>query len=110
MATGTVSGLPTSGPSSAMSLERRDDGRPRFEGCTSIRQFEMLGKLGEGTFGEVYKARSRTNGSVVALKKILLHNEKEGFPITALREIKLLKLLSHPNVLQLQEMAVERST
>ena len=31
-----------------------------------------------------------------------------GFPITALREIKLLKMLSHPNVLKLEEMAIER--
>lgn len=36
-----------------------------------------------------------------------MHNEKDGFPITALREIKLLKLLSHPNILKLEEMAVE---
>lgn len=36
-----------------------------------------------------------------------MHNEKDGFPITALREVKLLKLLSHPNVLKLEEMAVE---
>jgi serine/threonine-protein kinase BUR1 len=36
-----------------------------------------------------------------------MHNEKDGFPITALREIKLLKLLSHPNVLRLEDMAVE---
>jgi serine/threonine-protein kinase BUR1 len=33
----------------------------------------------------------------------------EKFPITAIREIKLLKALSHPNILQLKEMAVERS-
>ncbi|KAL8707843.1 MAG: hypothetical protein Q9220_007197 [cf. Caloplaca sp. 1 TL-2023] len=38
-----------------------------------------------------------------------MHNEKDGFPITALREIKLLKMLSHPNVLRLEEMAVERT-
>lgn len=66
-------------------------------------------KLGEGTFGEVHKARSRKNGAVVALKKILMHNEKDGFPITALREIKLLKMLSHVNILRLEEMAVERN-
>lgn len=91
------------------SLERDANGTPRFQGCTSIREFEFLGKLGEGTFGEVYKARSKKDNSLVALKKILMHNEKDGFPITALREIKLLKMLSHTNILQLREMAVERS-
>ncbi|KAB8214376.1 kinase-like domain-containing protein [Aspergillus novoparasiticus] len=91
------------------SLERDNNGSSRFRGCTSIREYEFLGKLGEGTFGEVYKARSKRDGSTVALKKILMHNEKDGFPITALREIKLLKMLSHSNILQLREMAVERS-
>lgn len=44
---------------------------------TSIRQ---------GTFGEVFKARSRSDPKkIVALKKVLMENEKEGFPITALR-------------------------
>lgn len=90
------------------SLERTSDGHPRFYGCSSLRAYEILSKLGEGTFGEVYKARSHRTGRTVALKKILLHNEKDGFPITALREIKLLKMLSHPNILKLEEMAVER--
>ena len=56
---------------------------------------------------EVYRARAKRTGKVFALKKIIMHNEKDGFPITALREIKLLKLLSHKNVLELEEMAVE---
>lgn len=67
-----------------------------------------MSKLGEGTFGEVHKAEARASGEIFAMKKILMHNEKDGFPITALREIKLLKMLSHPNVLKLEEMAVER--
>ncbi|KAL4985674.1 Serine/threonine-protein kinase bur1 [Aspergillus falconensis] len=92
-----------------VSLERDSNGRTRFTGCTSIREFEFLGKLGEGTFGEVYKARAKRDGSIVALKKILIHNERDGFPITALREIKLLKMLSHTNIMRLREMAVERS-
>ncbi|EDN06506.1 hypothetical protein HCAG_03109 [Histoplasma mississippiense (nom. inval.)] len=100
--------IPNSSPPSKVPLERDEYGNPRFHGCSNIREFEFLGKLGEGTFGEVYKARSKRSGAIVALKKILMHNEKDGFPITALREIKLLKMLSHPNVLQLQEMAVER--
>lgn len=81
-----------------------------FQGCSRITDYEILGKLGEGTFGEVHRAKSRKTGAIVALKKILMHNEKDGFPITALREIKLLKLLSHLNVLKLEEMAVEHHT
>ncbi|KAH0566306.1 hypothetical protein GP486_000277 [Trichoglossum hirsutum] len=86
-----------------------DRGCPRFHGCSKIGDYEILGKLGEGTFGLVHKARSKKTGAVVALKKILMHNEKDGFPITALREIKLLKMLNHPNILRLEEMAIERS-
>ena len=44
-------------------------------------------QVGQGTFGEVHKARDKRNKSkLVALKKVLMDNEKEGFPITALRE------------------------
>lgn len=95
--------------SAKVSIERTNDGKSRFRGCSSIKCYETSEKLGEGTFGEVYKARSVKDGHVVALKKILMHNEKDGFPITALREIKLLKMLSHPNILRLEEMAVERT-
>ncbi|KAK9329270.1 kinase-like domain-containing protein [Lipomyces starkeyi] len=81
-----------------------------FYGCTFVKQeYEELGKLGEGTFGEVYKARHRRTGRLVALKKILMHNEKEGFPITAIREIRILKQLSHKNVIPLLEMSIERA-
>lgn len=80
----------------------------KFHGCSKIGEYEIMGKLGEGTFGEVHKARQIRTGAIVALKKILMHNEKDGFPITALREIKLLKMLCHDNVLKLEEMAVER--
>ena len=92
------------------SLELARDGKSkRFQGCSSIRNYTLMSKLGEGTFGEVHKAESRTTGQIVAMKKILIHQEKDGFPVTALREIKLLKMLSHPNVLKLEEMAVERT-
>lgn len=80
----------------------------RFHGCSKIGEYLIMQKLGEGTFGEVYKATHQTTSQVYALKKILMHNEKDGFPITALREIKLLKMLSHANCLKLEEMAVER--
>lgn len=92
-----------------VSLDKTPEGNLRFHGCSGIKNYEILSKLGEGTFGEVHKAQSLRTGRIVALKKILMHNEKDGFPITALREIKLLKMLSHPNILKLEEMAVERN-
>lgn len=70
--------------------------------------YKPLGKIGEGTFGEVFRAEQLATKKHVALKKILLHSEKEGFPVTALREIRILKLLRHENVIPLVDLAVER--
>jgi len=61
-------------------------------------------KIGEGTYGVVYKARDRTTGAVVALKKIRLEQEEEGVPSTAIREISLLKELRHANVVRLTDV------
>ncbi|KAL0076285.1 hypothetical protein J3Q64DRAFT_1772769 [Phycomyces blakesleeanus] len=79
----------------------------RFTGCSKITNYEFKTKLGEGTFGEVHKARHRDTGQLVALKRILMHNAKEGLPITAMREIKILKQLQHKNIVPLSDIAVE---
>jgi serine/threonine-protein kinase BUR1 len=61
-----------------------------------------------GLFREVHKAKHHPTGKLVALKRILMHNEKEGMPVTALREIKILKAIRHPNVVELLDMFVVR--
>jgi len=61
-------------------------------------------QIGEGTYGKVYRAKSKETGEIVALKKIRMANEKEGFPITAIREIKILRDLQHENIVQLKEI------
>ena len=63
-----------------------------------------MAKIGQGTFGEVWKAKCSQTNRVVALKKVLMENEREGFPITALREIKILQQLRHENVVELIEI------
>ncbi|KZT00647.1 Pkinase-domain-containing protein [Laetiporus sulphureus 93-53] len=80
-----------------------------FVGCGRQEDYNVLTKLGEGTFGEVHKAVHRTKGNAVALKRILMHNEKEGMPVTALREIKILKALHHPCIVDILDMFVVKS-
>lgn len=70
--------------------------------------YKILSQVGEGTFGKVYKARNQQNGIHVALKRIRMEGEKDGFPVTAMREIKLLQSLKHENVVQLHEMMVSK--
>ena len=56
-------------------------------------KYEKLDKIGEGTYGVVYKARDIDTQKIYALKKIRLESEDEGIPSTAIREIALLKEL-----------------
>ena len=62
--------------------------------------FEKVEKIGEGTYGVVYKARNRVTDEIVALKRIRLEQEEEGVPSTAIREISLLKELKHENIVR----------
>lgn len=57
----------------------------------------------------MHKAIHKATGTAVALKRILMHNEKEGMPVTALREIKILKALKHPCIVNILDMFVVRS-
>uniref|UniRef100_A0A3Q3ML87 Cyclin-dependent kinase 9 (CDC2-related kinase) n=1 Tax=Mastacembelus armatus TaxID=205130 RepID=A0A3Q3ML87_9TELE len=81
-----------------------------FPFCDEFSKYEKMAKIGQGTFGEVFKAKHRQTGKKVALKKVLMENEKEGFPITALREIKILQLLKHENVVNLIEICRTKAT
>jgi len=67
-------------------------------------RFQLVEKLGEGTYGKVYQAVSKETGGMFALKKIRIHYEDEGVPGTAIREVSLLKECDHPNVIKLHEV------
>ncbi|KAJ1723421.1 kinase subunit of RNA polymerase II carboxy-terminal domain kinase I [Coemansia erecta] len=74
-----------------------------------IQLYSKICMVGEGTYGKVYKARNRETGQVVALKRMRIDMEREGFPITAMREIRLLKQLQHPNITQVLDVVPESS-
>ena len=66
----------------------------------NLDKYQRLEKLGEGTYGVVYKAQNTETGEIVAIKKIRLEKEDDGVPSTAIREISLLKNLKHPNIVE----------
>lgn len=60
-------------------------------------------KLGEGTYANVYLGHARHDPAVlVAIKKIKVQKEyKDGLAPDAVRELKHLQELSHPNIISL---------
>lgn len=70
----------------------------------STEKYERLEKVGEGTYGVVYRSRNKETNEIVALKKIRLEAEDEGVPSTAIREISLLKEMKDPNVVRLLDI------
>lgn len=66
--------------------------------------YELLGTIGEGTYGVVLKARHRETMRIVAIKKFKESDEDEQVRKTALREVRILKQLHHENVVALHEL------
>ena len=70
------------------------------------------GKVGEGGYGEVFKAIFKQDQQrSCAVKKLLRNHEKEGFPITSVREIKLLRELGNsPNIVSIIKIVTSCET
>jgi len=74
------------------------------------KNYKLIAEVGAGTYGRVYKAKHLKYDKFVALKKIEMTNKHitDGFPITAIREIKILNLLKHGNIIELLEIIVSK--
>jgi serine/threonine protein kinase len=59
-----------------------------------------LGRIGEGAFGEVARAKNIHTNQIVAIKKIFIRNSHDGLPVTVWREIKAMQVADHPNILE----------
>uniref|UniRef100_A0A1J3EZU5 cyclin-dependent kinase n=1 Tax=Noccaea caerulescens TaxID=107243 RepID=A0A1J3EZU5_NOCCA len=80
-----------------------------LQGCRSVDEFERLNKIDEGTYGVVYRAKDKKTGEIVALKKVKMEKEREGFPLTSLREINILLSFHHPSIVDVKEVVVGSS-
>lgn len=79
---------------------------PALQSSRSVYSYERLNQIEEGSYGVVFRARDKQTGDIVALKKLKLDEEKNGFPITALREIYALMTCRHENVVRIREVVV----
>mmetsp|Transcript_17529 Transcript_17529/g.24829 ORF Transcript_17529/g.24829 Transcript_17529/m.24829 type:complete len:106 (+) Transcript_17529:324-641(+) len=82
-----------------------DNYNPLVQGCRSVEHYERIKYIAEGAYGMVFMARNRITKELVAVKQVKMSSEaqKEGFPITALRETNVLISLRHPNIVRLNQ-------
>ncbi|GAA5986305.1 hypothetical protein JCM11641_002037 [Rhodosporidiobolus odoratus] len=93
-------------PSGSQQKRRGRDAHPLLESCRSVYSYERLNEIEEGSYGIVFRARCKTTGDIVALKKLKMDKEKNGFPITSLREIQTLMTARHENIVRVREVVV----
>lgn len=75
-----------------------------------LRHFEVIRKVGQGAYGQVWKARDKRNGSLCALKKIYDAFRNSTDAQRAYREIRYLQRLNHPNIVKLLSFCQPDST
>ena len=74
----------------------------------NVNEYEKLNRVGEGTYGVVYRARHMKTNKIVALKRVRMEEEKDGLPVSSLREINILLNIRHRNIVELKEVVVGR--
>lgn len=79
---------------------------PGIDGCRNVDQFKIIKRIQEGTYGVVFSAKDIQTGEIVALKKLKMERETEGFPITSLREVNTLLKAQHPNIVNVKEIVI----
>jgi cyclin-dependent kinase 12/13 len=73
-----------------------------------VNVFERKHQVGQGTYGSVFVGKDKVSNEIVALKRINTEQEANGFPITAIREVKILKALHHVNIVNLKEIVTSK--
>jgi len=74
-----------------------------------VGKYEKVKKVGQGTFGNVYKCRDTRSGEFVAIKKFKKEyaSQEEAF---GEREVKAVRLLQHPNIIETKDVLFEKGT
>ena len=91
---------------SSAALERSCcDGREALVLSRSTECYKFLEKVGQGTYGEVWRCKEKFTGEMVALKRMTQQRDhRNGVSVTALREVRLLNRYKHKNIVGLKEV------
>lgn len=82
-----------------------------FSKSNSVEKYDKLNDIEEGAYGWVARAKEIATGKVVALKRLKIEpNDRNGLPVTGLREIQILKDCDHRNIVELKEVVVGEDT
>ncbi|XP_061897204.1 cyclin-dependent kinase-like 1 isoform X1 [Entelurus aequoreus] len=76
----------------------------KLSSFSRMEKYEKIGKIGEGSYGVVFKCRNRDSGQIVAIKKFVESEDDPMIRKIALREIRMLKQLKHANLVNLIEV------
>ncbi|KAL9125452.1 MAG: hypothetical protein Q9217_005350 [Psora testacea] len=86
------------GPHSMTSSRMRRESQGPLDSSEYARKFVEEGRLGRGGFGEVFRARNKTDGQLYAIKKVKAKSKAALDPV--LSEVTVLSRLNHPNVVR----------
>ena len=74
-----------------------------------MQKYDVLNVIGEGAYGVVLKCRHKEQNILVAIKKFKEPEDDEVIRKNIQREVKMLRLLTHPNVVELREAFKRKS-
>lgn len=118
---GEINGQKRSNTDSSSSDSDDSNYKPRKRNCSETRrmnplfdgdvdQYFKIEKIGEGTYGKVYKARDEKTLEIVALKQVRCGYDTEEIKLSRIDEIKILSKLKHKNIIELKKAFIDYGT
>ncbi|KXN73144.1 kinase-like protein [Conidiobolus coronatus NRRL 28638] len=81
---------------------------PILGNCIDLNNFKKLTTIGEGAYGPVFKVQNKRSKIIKAIKKVIIGDLRSGISNCSLRELQILQSCKHPNVLDLEDIAVSK--
>lgn len=74
---------------------------------SQLDDFEILEKLGDGSYSKVFKVRRKADNNIYCIKKVNILNLSDKEKLNALNEVRILASLKHDNIVSYKEAFIE---